>query len=147
MSDTGAPIDEEASINAAPILPSVSSTPVISPWLLPDTFLPILTPISSTASPAIQLLKAINAFRSQRALAPIPSSRAETIYDTAILHVRVEVFGRGSPGDMAEIHALDSEERGVWLDARRRDETVGKLTWDASAEPKSALQVVSGGSI
>jgi hypothetical protein len=48
---------------------------------------------------------------------------------------------------MAEIHALDSEERGVWLDARRRDETVGKLTWDASAEPKSALQVVSGGSI
>jgi hypothetical protein len=48
---------------------------------------------------------------------------------------------------MAEIHALDSEERGVWLDARRRDETVGKLTWDASAEPKSALQEVSGGSI
>ncbi|GFZ46872.1 hypothetical protein JCM24511_04092 [Saitozyma sp. JCM 24511] len=138
--DRDAPIDEEASINAAPALPSVSTTPTNSPWLLPDTFLPMLRPMSTTASPATQLVKAINAFRSQRALAPMPSSRAETIFDTAILHVRVEVLGRGSPGDMAEIHALDSEERGLWIDARKRDETVGKLTWDATAEPKTALQ-------
>ena len=66
------------------------------------------------------------------------------MYDTAILHVRLEVLGRGSPGDMAEIRALDSEGRGVWLDAMRRDETVGKMVWDTSAETKSALQEVSG---
>jgi hypothetical protein len=142
--DRDAPIGEEASINAAPVVLSVSTTPITSPWLLPDTFLPILRPMSTIASPATQLLKAINAFRSQRALAPIPSSRAETMYDTAILHVRVEVLGRGSPGDMAEIHALDAEERGLWLEARTRDETVGRLTWNATAEPKSALQEVSG---
>jgi len=42
------------------------------------------------------------------------------------VHVRVEVSGRGSPGDMTVIYLLSSEGRQTWLEAQEQDILLGR---------------------
>ena len=72
-------------------------------WLFP----------SSLAAHAEQVEGVINAFRSARGMALLAGGFAAS----AVVHVKLEVEGRGSPGRMAELHALQAEERAKWIDA------------------------------
>ncbi len=55
---------------------------------------------------------AINAFRKQRGMTSLP-----VIAGNGVVHIKLETEGRGSPGRMAEIYALDKQERKEWLEA------------------------------
>lgn len=39
------------------------------------------------------------------------------LFSSALIHVRIQMIGRGSPTDMAYIYSLDTEEREKWLEA------------------------------
>jgi ribonuclease P/MRP protein subunit POP1 len=84
-------LDEEESMSAKGV------------WLLP----------SALAAHADKAEGAVNAFRKARGMAPLPSGFSAS----AVVHVKLEVEGRGSPGRMAEIHALGDGERAEWIEA------------------------------
>ncbi|OCF60925.1 ribonuclease P/MRP protein subunit POP1 [Kwoniella mangroviensis CBS 10435] len=90
------------------------------PWLLPSPFTSHLTPNLNPAS----LLKLLNAFRNQRSLAPLPSEKGRQLFDSALVHVEVNILGRGSPGDMAILCTLTKEERVKWIEAYEKGDQV-----------------------
>jgi ribonuclease P/MRP protein subunit POP1 len=94
-------MDEEATVNGSPATPWLVQTPILE--LLPHI----------RVNPEKTLSEIINAFRSQRNMPPI----SQDLYPSALVHVRIEVIGRGSPKDMAYIYGLSAEEREAWLDA------------------------------
>ncbi|WVN87681.1 uncharacterized protein L203_102867 [Cryptococcus depauperatus CBS 7841] len=83
------------------------------PYLVPYPFSAHLDPDLTPP----QYLTALNAFRAQRCLQPLPSAQADDLYREAVLHVEVQMLRRGSPGDMAVICSLDKQERHEWIDA------------------------------
>jgi ribonuclease P/MRP protein subunit POP1 len=105
--------DEESEINE----PSLD----ITPWLLAQFFtsyIPTLTPC--------RLLNLLNAFRKERKLQAIPLAEQSGLWESALVHVRVEMLGRGSPGDMAVVYRLDPQERLEWLEALEKDKEFGR---------------------
>lgn len=56
---------------------------------------------------------AVNAFRRQRGMKPLPEGAERT----ALVQVKLEVQGRGSPGRMAQIFSLDTKNRARWIKA------------------------------
>jgi ribonuclease P/MRP protein subunit POP1 len=128
--------DEEMEMNA-------TKMESIQPWLFTYPLVEHITTIVNASEPMAILLKLINAFRSQRGLGILESTLAEELYSTALVQVKVEMDGRGSPGDMAIIYSLDMDERTTWLRAKERDRQYGRADWTQSdAEPKSELQKV-----
>jgi ribonuclease P/MRP protein subunit POP1 len=125
--------DEEEAMNAAPS----SSTPPV--WLVRDPLLPLLPHILSSPNPAETLAEMISAFRHQRGFQPCSLSPTQ-LYEAAVLHVRVEMHGRGSPGDMAQIYSLSANDVGRWLAAQEESEQVGRV-WVAD-EGMSSVQAV-----
>lgn len=99
---------EEAALNGEP------ST---HPYLLPH---PFTAHLEASLTPS-KLLKNINTFRSQRGLSALPSARQAKLFREAVLHVELNVVGRGSPGDMAVICGLTEEERKAWIGAYEGD--------------------------
>ncbi|OXG28540.1 ribonuclease P/MRP protein subunit POP1 [Cryptococcus neoformans Bt120] len=99
---------EEAALNGEP------ST---HPYLLPH---PFTAHLEASLTPS-KLLKNINTFRSQRGLSALPSVRQAKLFREAVLHVELNVVGRGSPGDMAVICGLTEEERKAWIGAYEGD--------------------------
>lgn len=59
----------------------------------------------------------LNAFRAQRGMTPLSANKADQLFDTALIHVEVQVLGRGSPGDMAIVYALSAGDRETWIKA------------------------------
>ncbi|ODN98010.1 hypothetical protein I350_07651 [Cryptococcus amylolentus CBS 6273] len=100
---------EEASLN--------TSSPC-KPYLLPH---PFSTYISPSLDP-LQLLEQLNTFRRQRSLAALPPTKTEALFNEAVLHVDIDVLGRGSPGDMAMICGLVGEKREKWIQAYERED-------------------------
>ena len=66
--------------------------------------------------------------------------QANDLLDGALLHVRVAMRGRGSPGDMAEIHGMPADDISRWEAAQVESEIVGRV-WIAG-EGISAIQEV-----
>lgn len=93
-----------------------------APWLV-TTPISEMLPRGDGATPfdkgdaSITLLHIINAFRVQRSFAPFPPHVARTVFEAALVHVRVEMHGRGSPSDMAHIYAMGSDEVVEWVKA------------------------------
>jgi ribonuclease P/MRP protein subunit POP1 len=117
---------------------------ILQPWLLTRPLSDHLDALIKTPGPTLILLKLVNTFRSQRGSAVLDGTLAEELYSTAVVQVKVEMDGRGSPGDMAVIYAVDSQERKTWLEAIARDGQYGRADWSTTdAEPKSQLQMVS----
>jgi ribonuclease P/MRP protein subunit POP1 len=114
------------------------------PWLFTLPLSEHLEAIIKSSSPPDVLLKLVNAFRKQRSSALLAESLAQELYETALVNVKVEVEGRGSPGDMAIVYALDQSEREKWLRARSMDEQYGRMDWHAGSneEPKAEMQRV-----
>ncbi|WWC89050.1 uncharacterized protein L201_003968 [Kwoniella dendrophila CBS 6074] len=98
-----------------------SPTPTTKPWLLPSPFTSHLT----SKLDASTLLKMINAFRKQRNMAPVAFEKGLQSFATALVHVEVNVLGRGSPGDMAIIYMLPRGERCKWIEAYERRDKAG----------------------
>ena len=115
------------------------SAPSLHVWVLRNPILSLLPHIISAEDPAEVLLEMTNAFRTQRGIkACLLSSSA--FYNSALLQVRVEMRGRGSPGDMAQIHSMDAGEVLEWENAHQEDQDIGRV-WIAG-EGKSAIQEV-----
>jgi ribonuclease P/MRP protein subunit POP1 len=113
------------------------------PWLFARPLLDHIAALVKASEPESTLLKLANTFRSQRGLAILGEKLGDELYSTALVQVKVEMDGRGSPGDMAIIYALDEEPRGTWLGAKARDGQYGRADWlTTDAEPKSQLQQV-----
>lgn len=72
------------------------------PWLFPST----LKEYCGKAEGAI------DAFRKQRGMT-VRSDMGKS----GVVHVRLEVEGRGSPGRMGQIYQLNTEERAQWIQA------------------------------
>ncbi|WRT66655.1 uncharacterized protein IL334_003614 [Kwoniella shivajii] len=98
----------------------------IKPWMLPS---PFTSHLDSNFEPS-KLLKMLNAFRSQRSMLALSSERAHTLFETGLVYVEVNVLGRGSPGDMATIYALPSEQRERWIKAYEKADksTAGEVS-------------------
>lgn len=47
----------------------------------------------------------------------MPSAKQIELFREAVVHVGLNVLGRGSPGDMAVICGLTEEERKAWIEA------------------------------
>lgn len=91
----------------------MNGEPSIHPYLLPH---PFTAHLDASLSPS-KLLKNINFFRSQRGLSAMPSAKQIELFREAVVHVELNVLGRGSPGDMAVICGLTEEERKAWIEA------------------------------
>lgn len=113
------------------------------PWLLTSPLVNHIDALVKSSDPATILLRLVNTFRSQRGSATLGDKLGEELYSTALVQVKIEMDGRGSPGDMAIIYALDGDERRTWLEAKARDGQYGRADWSTTdAEPKSELQKV-----
>lgn len=114
------------------------------PWLFALPLSEHLSAIVQSPTPPEVLLKLVNAFRRQRGSSILSEALATELYDTALVHVKVEVEGRGSPGDMAILYALDQAEREKWLQAKAIDRQYGRMDWHAGSteEPKAEMQKV-----
>jgi len=126
--------DEEMQVN------SVKSNG-IRPWLLTK---PLISYID-TLTPD-RLIKLINAFRKERGMPLLAITDAPELWDTAVVHVRLEMLGRGSPGDNAIIYSLDSYERESWIKAHEveRELDIAGFSGISSFEPIiSEIQKVS----
>lgn len=135
--DTRKGEDEEMEMN------DTRQKEIVQPWLFTHPLVDHLPLLVKSAEPKSILLKLVNTFRSQRSSATLDVRLAEELYTTALVQVKVEMDGRGSPGDMAIIYSLDAGERDIWLAAKGRDKQYGRADWTQSdAEPKSELQKV-----
>ncbi|KAK4686639.1 ribonuclease P/MRP protein subunit POP1, partial [Tremellales sp. Uapishka_1] len=114
--------EEERALNGVP----TSLTTESSPWLLPTS---LARRISSTA-PSDHLFSLVNTFRSQRSLPPLPIHDKLQLYTSALVHVKLVVLGRGSPGKMAVIYSLSASEREEWLQSDMEDQNLGELRPD-----------------
>lgn len=133
------PNDEESILNAGKAEVSAPARP----WLFTGPVRRYFNALHNHGQdPRDTLLKVINAFREQRGMSTLAQSSADNLYSSALVHVRVEVECRGSPGDMAIIYAIPSEERQRWLDAKDDDSKYGRAAWDLE-EPKREMQKVS----
>jgi ribonuclease P/MRP protein subunit POP1 len=112
----------------------------LRPWLLT---IPLIRYIDKL-TPA-RLLEVINAFRKERGMAVLPGSEADELWNTGLVHVRVEMVGRGSPGDNAIIYSLDEDERSLWVNAQEREENLGRAGYAdcLTTGPVSEVQKVS----
>lgn len=81
---------------------------------------------------------AINAFRKQRGMKLLPTG----LTTTGLVQVKLEVEGRGSPGRMAQIFALDQESRQNWIHAV--DQGADRLNEGISAAQTVSHTGVSG---
>lgn len=128
-------LDEESTING--------SETANSPWLVTGPIrLHIDAICNRNKAPQATLLKIVNAFREQRGCPALQPTIAESLYSTAVLHVRLEVEARGSPGDMAIIYSISAKEREAWLSAKEKDEKYGRADWDQN-DPKREMQKVN----
>jgi len=113
------------------------------PWLFTRPLVDHIAALVKASEPERMMLKLVNTFRTQRGLAILGEKLGEELYSTALVQVKVEMDGRGSPGDMAIIYALDEDTRKTWLEAKARDGQYGRADWATTdAEPKSQLQQV-----
>lgn len=130
--------DEEAALNG-----DHKGVDTRQPWLLTGPLRPFIDSIwGRSEGPSATLLKIVNAFRRQRQYPTLTPNAADDLYASALLHVRLEVEGRGSPGDMAIIYALSIQERQAWLAAKDKDEKYGRADWDQD-DPRRDMQKVS----
>lgn len=126
--------DEETATNTG-------DTP-LRPWLVTGPIRRFIHALcDGKPEPQTTLLKVINAFRQQRDMSTFPSSSADTLYTSALVHVRLEIECRGSPGDMAIVYSLSAEEKTRWLEAKEDDSKYDRAAWDLD-EPKSEMQRV-----
>ena len=131
--------EEERLLNGAP----ASS---FHPWLVVSPIADRLSLVAKSVHPPNQLLVTINAIRVQRSMTPLHATSASEMYRSALLHVQVEMLGRGSPGDMAIIYAISAEERGKWIHAHKLELELGRAGYldpDKGDFPVSEIQKVS----
>lgn len=98
----------------------------------------------SAGDPVATLKLATDAFRAQRGFGPMAFG-ARALYDAAVVHVRLEMPGRGSPGDMAYVYALQADELREWLDAVREEKEVGRTYFGGDGQGR--VQTVSDGRV
>ncbi len=103
-----------------------STKDMLQPWLLASPITEFVPQIANSSNPCNQLLKVINAFRTQRSMTALPTTAATDLSSSALVHVKVEMLGRGSPDDMAMIYKLRVEERGDWLRAYELEKSLGR---------------------
>ncbi|WWD17028.1 hypothetical protein CI109_101465 [Kwoniella shandongensis] len=88
----------------------------IKPWLLTSPFTQHLKLTTS----ADDILAMMNAFRTQRKMPSLAKEKATELFETALVHVEINLLGRGSPGDMAMIYNLPADLRDEWIAAYER---------------------------
>jgi len=110
------------------------------PWLF-NAILSSYVKQLGHADPASSVLAALNEFRRQRSLPPLPAESATTLLRSALCHVEVESIGRGSPSDMAMLYDLTVEERKEWLQALASDSRGGDNFDPLSSSQSAMLQV------
>jgi len=109
---------------------TATSTDII-PWLFPSHLAEYLNSMIASRDPHFRVLDLLNAFRSQRGMSALPTDTALELYSTALVHVRVNVLGRGSPADLAIIYSPSIEEREAWLLAHgKTGSSMSHLTTD-----------------
>lgn len=65
---------------------------------------------------AAGLHEQINKLRAKRCLDPLsPKIRADMLWKSALVMVKVSLSGRGRPGDLAMIYRIEDEEHGEWV--------------------------------
>ncbi|KZT60139.1 POP1-domain-containing protein [Calocera cornea HHB12733] len=105
----------------APVRPEPAGP--LEPWTLrlpdlPALFRALLRP-ASPATAASLLHAHLRALRAKRGLTPgLPPP--ESLLQSALVHVRLTPCARGSPGDLASIYLLSTEEAGRWRAALQR---------------------------
>lgn len=88
--------------------------PVLKPWLFRG---PEITGILAKLrmDPTTNLLKEINKLRQKRSLEPLSSLiSANDFFSHALVNVKVVMFKKGVPGDMATICRVSDEEAETW---------------------------------
>jgi ribonuclease P/MRP protein subunit POP1 len=124
-------------------LPASASDSTIRPWLLhgPNARV-IVENIARLLGPAPGLLSEINALRRRRELPPLDPSTvdADALLRGALVHVRVTLYERGAPDDMAFIYALEDSEARAWVKAHGQRGTAG---YEVGEEPPDAVEVCS----
>jgi ribonuclease P/MRP protein subunit POP1 len=113
------------------------------PWLVTAPLLRQTDEFTDVEDRSTQLLAAINIFRSKRGLSVLED--ADSMLRSALLSVRIEMIGKGSPDDLSIIYRVSDQDRAQWLEAEearkagRRETTLGGF-----GEPlKTAIEVVS----
>lgn len=125
-------LDEETALNG--------TAESVEPWLVGSPLIQYLDNLVSAPEPAAFLLKMVNAFRAQRHMAVLPDSIQSTLYTQGLLHVRLDMLGRGSPGDVAVIYALGPDEREQWLRTTTRGLPGAGLPVPADARETKSLE-------
>ncbi|KAK8864663.1 hypothetical protein IAR55_001913 [Kwoniella newhampshirensis] len=93
---------------------------LVMPWLLASPF----THHLKSGHSSQDLLAMMNAFRTQRGMPVLAKDKASELFKTALIHVEINVLGRGSPGDMAMIYTLSALQREEWIGAYERGSLV-----------------------
>ena len=88
----------------------------VRPWLLRGTDVPIiLENASNMFNHGAGLLAEINKLRTKRSQDPLGSDvRAEDLWKSTLVMVRLTMCGRGAPDDLAVIYRVDDDEARKW---------------------------------
>lgn len=115
--------DEELALNGRP-----GQSKVIRPWLIASPIIENLQTIVVSQNPPKTLSAIVNIFRKQRSLSntKVSSIPPNDLFDSALFHVKINMLGRGSPGDMALIYSMDGSQRQEWLSGLEQDGEMGR---------------------
>lgn len=92
------------------------------------------------AAPNI-LLSEVNALRAARGIAPLTNVASESLMQSALLPVRLDMATRGSPQDNAMIHVMSDEEVMLW--EKEKAKSVAEKSWDeAATEGEGTAKIV-----
>ncbi|THH20545.1 hypothetical protein EW146_g820 [Bondarzewia mesenterica] len=94
----------------------------IQPWLFsgPDVRT-IVDAASKSLNPSVAIFDGINTLRSKRQMEPLGTDlEAGILFKGALIQIRIQLLGRGSPEDLAVIYAVDDPEASKWMQVEQK---------------------------
>lgn len=119
----------------------------IKPWLLCGPQVPsVLNTIFSMLNPTAGLLEELKRLRMKRNLDPIGSiANADSLWKGALVRVRVNLLGRGSPGELAMLYQTEDKDLRQWIKTRATNR--GRILEDNEEEPEVTHAIPSSDAI
>jgi len=141
--------EDEPSVAADPVAVEVKPQDSVRPWLLRGPDVPaMLQNLSSMLNPTAGLLDHINKARIRRGQDFLHDVRADELWKSALVVVRIIPCGRGNPEDLAVIYGVDDEEARKWYGAESlRKQGAAALLHDGDDETELSKMVPSPGTI
>lgn len=142
----GNPPSDPALSDLVPTDHSLRHSPAQKPWLFfPSDINQLVQDIARNphTSDAQAFGERLNSHRARRGIPTLENDLVLQLFDSALIHVHVDMLGRGNPHDRAILYGCESEEElRLWADAIEHQEASSCEKWALTTSPVNNLLVL-----